>query len=1056
MVIGEILSVSGAEGRTGAVTDVPDPTEPAPTDLLDFPPLPQQSSGPDAGAGGGTAPPEAIRVVPDAEATARLRITLPTQPPTPSTALRPQSAWEDTHAEETASTTAAFSQTAASPVKPSTLPSQLAAMTTATMVIPLPPSVRPGSGLLTTTLPPDQAALANAAQIGEAFRDTIEEIFGVDLATADPSEVGLAPLEQRRAADSVYEDGYGSGFEPGYGAEEYPDDAYASSDSGYRAEELAAQAFAPVPLPASLPRPVPAAVFGGAYGVPTQHPPLPAQLDSFGQSQRGQADPGRHALALRYLGGIFHDSSGESSYLDPEELDQGWIPSAFGSAPPDAPTEQIARIPALEPPSGAPVGRAVPASAAPTRVAPPASAAEVTAVLPAQSAAAPAPGRSGTGSRGAHGGHRPKPAAEPAGRSAEKRRHTAAAAAEPDHARGGRARTLTILALCLAAVALLYGIALLVAGGVFSGTVPSGVSVDGVSLGGLSPSAARTALSTQLGPVAVKPIELQVGQTPVTLDPAKAGLSLDVAGTVQAAQSERTNPFTVVPALFGVGHQVDPVITVDRTALTTALDALASAYDSQLVEGKIAFANGQPVVTAPRQGRGFDVAAAVNAVASGYLRTGGPIVLPVSALTPLATPEALQAALENLARPAVSGPITIETGGISTVLTPAQIGDLLTIAPDQNGAMVPTVDGAALRAELNPAALATEQPGVNAAFTVVDGEPRLVPEKDGVGYPAQSLANAVVGALTKTGSGRTVTVARGPLPPAFTTADAQALGVQTVLGNSTLAVPAANDRDADTRHAAELVMGSVVQPGAVWSFDKTVGMPISANGFAEPSGTGKDGVDASGADDLVATAVFDAAFRSGMGDTVHHPNAAYASRYPVGLDAAVVYPGTDLQWTNSGSHPVYVYASYANGSLTVDLLGRQAYDEVDVSVSDKQHLVAPTGSAVHGCPAQAASDGFQVDVTRVLMRGGEQVGTEQFHVAYVPFAGTTCGSGGLSGTSSGSGSTGTPSSGSSSTPTGGGSTGSGGGGGSGGGTAPSSPSQPQPSPSTGVLGGLLH
>src|SRR5205807_9326679 len=33
MVIGEILSVSRAEGRTGAVTDAsPDPTEPAPTD----------------------------------------------------------------------------------------------------------------------------------------------------------------------------------------------------------------------------------------------------------------------------------------------------------------------------------------------------------------------------------------------------------------------------------------------------------------------------------------------------------------------------------------------------------------------------------------------------------------------------------------------------------------------------------------------------------------------------------------------------------------------------------------------------------------------------------------------------------------------------------------------------------------------------------------------------------------------------------------------------------------------------------------------------------------
>jgi vancomycin resistance protein YoaR len=709
----------------------------------------------------------------------------------------------------------------------------------------------------------------------------------------------------------------------------------------------------------------------------------------------------------------------------------------------------------------------------PVPSAPPPSAVDVTAVLPAQPAAEPAHGRSG--SRGAHGGRRPQPApvAETQGRhtgartaQAAKTAKTAERAATATQAtekeagggQGSRTRTLTILSLCLAALVLLYGISLLVAGGVLSGSVPSGVSVDGVSLGGLSPAAARTALSTQLGPTAAKPIELQVGQTPVALDPAKAGLSLDVAGTVKAARSERTNPFTVIPALFGVGHPIDPVVKVDRTTLTTVLDTLASAYDSQLVEGKITFANGRPVVTAPREGRGFDVAAAVNAVVSGYLRVGGPIVLPVNALTPLATPEALQAALQNVARPAVSAPITIETDGVTTVLTPAQIGAALTIVPDQNGTMVPTLDGAMLRADLDPAALASETQGVNAAFTVVDGRPQLVPEKDGVGYSAKALSNAVLGALTKTGDGRTVTVARGPLPPAFTTADAQALGVQSVLGSSTLAVPEAADRAANTQHATSLVTGSVVQPGAVWSFDKTVGLPIAANGFAEPSGTGKDGVDASGADDLVATAVFDAAFRAGMGDTVHHPNAAYASRYPAGLDAAVVYPGTDLQWTNSGTHPVYVYASYANGSLTVAVLGRQAYDQVDVSVSGRQHVVAPTGSAVHGCPAQAAADGFQVDVTRVLTNAGQQVGTEQFHVAYVPFAGTTCGSSGTSaGSTSTGGASGTPGSGSGSAPTGG-STGSGSaGGGSGGGSPTTAPTSPTPAPTnTGVLGGLLH
>src|SRR6185312_14105391 len=169
-----------------------------------------------------------------------------------------------------------------------------------------------------------------------------------------------------------------------------------------------------------------------------------------------------------------------------------------------------------------------------------------------------------------------------------------------------------------------------------------GTIVAGVQIGGLSPDDARAKLEQDLGPAATKPIALQVGQTPVTLDPAKAGLSFDVDATLDQAGSQRSNPFTIIPALFGVHHELAPVTDVDTTALTAALNTVAASYDTPLVEGKIAFAHGQPVVTVPREGRGFDVPTAITAISSGYLQITGPIELPVSALEPLATPEALQ------------------------------------------------------------------------------------------------------------------------------------------------------------------------------------------------------------------------------------------------------------------------------------------------------------------------------------------------------------------------------------------------------------------------------
>jgi vancomycin resistance protein YoaR len=1107
-----------------------------------------------------------MRIVSEAEATARLRIMLPTTMPTPSTALRPQAVWEDTHVVEPPATTTPFAQVAASPASPSTLPSQLAAMTTATMVIPLPPSVRPGSGLLTTTLPPDQAAQANAAKIGDAFRDTIEEIFGVDFDTVDPAELGLAPRVAAGSGASAreplggFEGTYGGGYDSlaEYDAAGYDSSADydlagydSSADVGHLAHDLAAQSFPPIPSapwsgavgdPAptvTFPRPVPAAMFGGAYGVPTQQAPFPmapGRLAPFGQPAE-TADTARHALALRYLGGIFHDSSGESSFLDPEELDQGWIPSAFGAAPPDAPTERIARIPSAESELGMGMGMGMGSGASGAHVAPPrprpqpvadpsasaapsASSATSSAASTASaagsglgSAAAQPSASSGSATSGVSGTGVTSTAADPypadpypsnpyaanpanatsaastpstagstprsgtrsahatksarsasAGRSDRaKGRRKQAAAREPAAARersgGGRGRALTIAGLCVAAFALLYGVALLLSGNVVGGAIPKGTVIAGIPIGGLSPDAARAKLESALGPASLKPVELMVGQTPTSIDPAKSGLSFDVDATLAEAESQRTNPFTIIPALFGVHHDLAPVTDTDTGALTGALASIAASYDTPLVEGKITFTDGQPVVTVPRQGRGFDVPTAVAAISSGYLQVSGPIALPVSSLDPLATPYALQNALEQLARPAVSAPITLVTGGVTTVLTPTQIGDALTIGPNADGTMVPTVNGDLLRADLNPAALALEQSGSNAAFTVVSGQPQLIPERDGVGFAPQALSSAVSGVLAAA-SPRSVTLQTGPLPPAFTTADAQALGVTAVLGTTTLAVPDAADRVADTQRATGLVMGSVVAPGAVWSFDKTVGAPTSANGFAEPdASTAKnEGVDLSGGDDLVATAVFDAAFRAGMGDTVHHPNAAYDSRYPVGLDAAVVWPGTDLQWTDTGAHPVYLYADYADGQLTVAVLGQPVYDQVSVTVSDRSEVVPASSDPHSGCPAQSASDGFQVDVTRVLLRGGAQVGTEQFHVGYVPFAGTVCGSGSGTGSSSGtpSGSS-EPGSGSTGggSPSNGANNGSGGSGGSG--ANPTPPASPNPAPTnTGVLGGLLH
>ncbi|HXR73506.1 VanW family protein [Actinocrinis sp.] len=1053
------------------------------TDLLEFPPLPEYLSDagdvapgvgdsysmPDPGVAayseaeypdprypqphppGSQPSPESpqsgLRVSSTSEATARLLIKLPDAPPQPSTTLRPHAAWEDRGDDalpegapgprRNAAQAAPFAQVAASPARPSALPSELAALTTATLVVPLPRDTRPTPALLTTTLPPSTGALQNAAQLADAFHDTLEQVFGLDLENVSAADVGL---DRRADPTAAADDDL-----PGQWFRDEPAAASAGAVALRESAELGDAEIVEGEFADAGQRPyeyvpgaVPASTFGGPYGVPTQ----PAVFPGFGANSPEGHDPSRHALALRYLGGIFHNSSGESAYLDPgspaaRALRGPAAPFAPGPfAAPDAPTQQLTKIPAQAAAPALNPARTALATAAPAS----AGSASGGAATRGSTTAQPRPRHGGAAGDEPAAGRVAKSRADKS--RADRHRQAANEAATEETERRGGSRLLTIAAVVAAAFALLYGVALAVASGVFGGSVPRGTVVAGVPIGGLSSAAAEQVLSDRLGAAARAPLPLLVGQTPVNLDPAKSGLTLDVADTVQAAQQNRTNPLVIIPALFGATHQIAPIPSVDAAALGGALDKIAAAYNSPMVEGAITFRSGVPVVTAPKEGRGFSVDGAITAIRNGYLRVSGPLQIPVQPLSPKATPSALQNALETIARPAVSAPISLITGNITTKLTPTQIGDALAITPDATGQMTPHLDGARLRGYLGQNVLAQEQPAVNATFSITGNQPELVPARDGHGFAPAALATALLPALTESAP-RTATVPIGPLPATFTTAQAQALDVTDVLGSSTLPVADAPNRFTNVQRATALVAGGVVQPGTTWSFLSTVGAPTTANGFALSAAAQRAGVDPSGGIDTVATAVFDAAFSGGMGDAVHHPHASYVDRYPVGLDAAVVAPGTDLQWTNTSGHPVYIYASYANNSLTVALLGEKAYDDVKVDVSQRTAVVQPT--ATRGACAQGAQPGFQVDVTRTLLRGGSQAGTEQFHVTYVPQSGQGCSGGG---STSGSGTGAQPSGSSGGTKSGGGS-----GGGSGAGSPPSS--APSPSP-TGILGGLLH
>lgn len=941
-----------------------------------------------------------LRVVPAEQASALLRIKLPENPPVPSTSLR-----GDAPIEEIVEASQMLHRV--SPAKATALPGDVLALTTATMVVPMPGAAFHGvrtirrSARLTASVPPDLASRAEA----DLLSDTVEQFFG------DFDAIGRE-LEAQRAG------GVPAGAVSG--ARSVP------AVPGRGAEVRAAEASQPPMVPGQY---QPSAPPAGRYGVPTQVPGYDAAR--------------RSPVGMRYLGGIFHDSSGESSFYDPST--EALVPMGAAAISASDFRRTAPAITRPAPPLRTPTTPRTPRTPSPRTV------------PMARAAAAPSP------ARGGHTGYSEYPGSDET--KVLPKEHWSDH--HPDHHRRGRRRGRVALVSALSvtlAFGALYGAAL-----AFEGQVPQGTVVDGVAIGGMSRTAAEAKLTAALDPTLDAPIRLTADGTTFQLPPDKAGLQIDYAATIAAAAAGRTDPAVAIPALVGSGREVRLQVSVDRAVLKAALTNVTAGFTKPMVDGSVIFPGGVPTPIAPRPGREIDVDAAVDAVVSAFddgvtsvhvaamaheksgnagssaialaayavpmqsaakpapaLAAAGafpapPVALTVHAVQPTVTPAAVAQAMQDFARPAMSGSVTLITGSVKTVLKPAILGRHLAIEPDGHGGLAPKLDGAGIRAELDHDALAKlEQLPTDASFTVSGGRPVLVPGKSGVGYAPAAIQSAVLPVLTKTSSSqRVATVPIGPLPPALTTEAAQALGIRDVMGSYTAPFTAATQRTANVKRAAELVRGQIVQPGQAFSLNQVLGARTAANGFVpaggSQSGSGSGSAsaqDAGSATSLVATALFNAEYLAGLKDLEHHPHATVTDHFPPGMEAAVAFPDVDLKFQNDSGAPVYLWTSATDNAVTVAVLGQKAYDAVQTETSPHYAPVQPktTYSAASSCVAGDGVPGFQVDVTRTLTKAGQDPVREVFHSSYAAQDKVVCGTAGSSSSAGGTGPTpaGTP------------------------------------------------
>ncbi|WP_078628100.1 VanW family protein [Streptomyces sp. NRRL F-2664] len=534
---------------------------------------------------------------------------------------------------------------------------------------------------------------------------------------------------------------------------------------------------------------------------------------------------------------------------------------------------------------------------------------------------------------------------------------------------------------------------LYVTGLVAGDDIDQGTRVRGVDIGGMTAAQARRTLDRQLGPTAAAPVAMKIGDRVEQADPAALGLSLDTGATVDRAVRKGYDPVTVIGGLFASGDRdLDPVVRTDEEKGRAAVDRIAATTARAPRDGAISFDKGAAKAAAPLPGITVVEDRALDTLRGAYLRTGAsPVELPVERTEPAVGTEETGRAMQQFARPAMSGPIALTVAGKSLSITPAVLGEHLKMRPDAQGRLVPALDSKGLLAEP-----AVARPIEEVSRPPVDAAPRVGPDgtvvlaqqsRAGRKVTEEALGKAVLPLLTRTGTARSGEVATVAVQPDLTSEKAR-LGIKEKLSSFTVEFPAAPYRSTNVARAVQLINGSVVQPGKEWSFNRTVGERTKENGFVDGImiNDGQYVKSPGGGVSAVATTMYNAVFFAGLKPVEHGAHSFYIERYPEGREATVAWGTLDLRWINDSGHPVYVQAESTDTSLTITLLGTKKYDEIRATKGPRTNITQPakrTGSGP-ACEVQTPLEGFDVTVGRVFIQGGKEVRSEEYKTHYTP------------------------------------------------------------------------
>lgn len=480
------------------------------------------------------------------------------------------------------------------------------------------------------------------------------------------------------------------------------------------------------------------------------------------------------------------------------------------------------------------------------------------------------------------------------------------------------------------------------------GRALSGVMSGGERLTRLGRSEIEVVIARRARELGVKKVPIAVNQKPFELEPGAAGFVVDVRASVDRVLATGREGSWFARFLghwrrFATPEEVRLVGKLDRAKLADLFESWeAQAIADRRFLGGIELQGSGVKALPPRAGRRIAPGPAEQALLAALVEPpSARVSLPLEQVPAPLPPAAAERAARE-ARAVLAEALVLSTAdpAHSWSLAPSELAPSLRAEPDGDTlrlAFAPEVLAAALervRREI-------ESEPVNAKFEVdATNAVTVVPSRTGVRVDWANLPGALLTASRAQDRAAALPVLHTP-EPALTTERANSLGIRGLVSTFTTRHPCCEKRVDNIHRIADLLDGTLVEPGQTASVNALVGPRTLKAGFV-PAPTIEEGemVDSIGGGiSQFATTLFNALFHGGYDIIERQPHTYWFPRYPMGHEATLSWPKPDIIFRNDTSAGLLIKTAYTGTTITVRLFGDNGGRKVRAEVSGRKNVL---------------------------------------------------------------------------------------------------------------------